>query len=186
LIGILLSDVMVGLTLAVFLSLIIVLYSASRPTIAVLGELPEKPGAFGDIARHPECLQIPGLLILRIDSPLYYFNVNFVGRLIREQVTARQDTIHTLLIDVGASSDLDLTTIDGLQALIAQLNERGIGVMYAQVRGGVRERLRRVGAREDLYSSFFPTVAYAVEVFVQRQASMPDPQSPEQDAGAPL
>jgi len=183
LIGILLSDVMVGLTLAVFLSLIIVLYSASRPTIAVLGELPEKPGAFGDIARHPECLQIPGLLILRIDSPLYYFNVNFVGRLIREQVTARQDTINTLLIDVGASSDLDLTTIDGLQALIAQLIERGIGVMYAQVRGGVRERLRRVGARQELYDSFFPTVAYAVEVYVQRQAGHPPAELLEQGDG---
>ena len=91
LIGILFSDVMVGLTLAVFLSLVIVLYSASRPTLAVLGEVPEKPGAFADLARHPECLEIPGLLILRIDAPLYYFNVNFVARIIRAQVLARQE-----------------------------------------------------------------------------------------------
>lgn len=71
---------------------------------------------------------------------------------------------------MGATADLDLTTIDGMQALTSQLNERGVDVMYAQVRGGVRERLRRVGAREELYASFFPTVAYAVEVFVQRSA----------------
>jgi MFS superfamily sulfate permease-like transporter len=172
LLGILFSDVMVGLTLAVWLSLIIVLYSASRPSLAVLGELPEKPGAYADIARHPECREIPGLLMLRIDAPLYYFNVNFVARTIREQVDARPERINTLLLDVGATSDLDLTTIDGLRALIPQLNERGIEVMYAQVRGGVRERLRRVGAGEDLYASFFPTVAYAVQVYLQRQASI--------------
>lgn len=174
LIGILFSDVMVGLTLAVWLSLIIVLYSASRPTLAVLGEMPEKPGAFADIARHPECLEIPGLLILRIDSPLYYFNVNYVARMIRERVIARRETLHTLLLDVGATSDLDLTTIDGMQALMSQLRERGVEVMYAQVRGGVRERLRRVGASDELYDSFFPTVAYAVQVYVQRQANLPD------------
>jgi high affinity sulfate transporter 1 len=183
LIGIVLSDVMVGLTLAVWLSLIIVLYSASRPSLAVLGEMPEKPGAFADIARHPECLQIPGLLILRIDSPLYYFNVNFVARLIRAQVSARQASLHTLLLDVGATADLDLTTIDGMQALMSQLNERGVEVMYAQVRGGVRDRLQRVGAREDLFASFFPTVAYAVEVYVQRRASRPPAESPEPGAG---
>ncbi|MCJ7512864.1 MAG: SulP family inorganic anion transporter, partial [Anaerolineales bacterium] len=182
LIGILFSDVMVGLTLAVWLSLIIVLYSASRPSLAILGEMPEKPGAFGDIARHPECLEIPGLLILRIDSALYYFNVNFVARMIRDRVSARQESINTLLLDVGATSDLDLTTIDGMQALMSQLNERGVGVMFAQVRGGVRERLRRVGAREELYASFFPTVAYAVEVFVQRAAGRSVPPTAKQDA----
>lgn len=182
LIGILFSDVMVGLTLAVWLSLIIVLYSASRPSLAILGEMPEKPGAFGDIARHPECLEIPGLLILRIDSALYYFNVNFVARMIRDRVSARQESINTLLLDVGATSDLDLTTIDGMQALMSQLNERGVGVMFAQVRGGVRERLRRVGAREELYASFFPTVAYAVEVFVQRAAGRSVAPTAKQDA----
>lgn len=182
LVGILFSDVMVGLTLAVWLSLIIVLYSASRPTLAILGEVPEKPGAFADIARHPECLQIPGLLILRIDAPLYYFNVNFVARLITAQVDARRESLHALLLDVGATSDLDLTTIDGLQALTPRLKERGIDVMYAQVRGGVRERLRRVGASKEVYARFFPTVAYAVEVFVQRQANRPVAGSTEVDA----
>jgi MFS superfamily sulfate permease-like transporter len=186
LIGILFSDVMVGLTLAVWLSLIIVLYAASRPSLAVLGEMPEKPGAFADIARHPECLEIPGLLILRIDSPLYYFNVNYVARMIRERVIARQETLHNLLLDVGATSDLDLTTIDGMQALMSQLRERGVEVMYAQVRGGVRERLRRVGASDELYDSFFPTVAYAVQVYVQRQANLPDVGPDEPGAGGLL
>ena len=185
LIGILFSDVMVGLTLAVWLSLIIVLYSASRPTLAVLGEVPEKPGAFADLARHPECLEIPGLLILRIDSPLYYFNVNYVARLIRERVDAHRRSLHTLLLDVGATSDLDLTTIDGLQALMSQLRMGSIEVMYAQVRGGVRERLRRVGASEEVYARFFPTVAYAVQVYVQRRANPPALESAEPGASTP-
>lgn len=185
LIGILVSDVMVGLTLAVMLSLIIVLYSASRPSLAVLGELPEKPGAFADIERHPECLEIPGLLILRIDAPLYYFNVNFVARTIREQISARREDIHALLLDVGATPDLDLTTIDGLRALIPQLNERGVEVMYAQVRGGARARLRRVGARDELFDSFFPTVAHAVEVYSQRRAAGAAAGSAESDVEAP-
>ena len=69
---------------------------------------------------------------------------------------------------------------------MSQMREGGIEVMYAQVRGGVRERLRRVGASEELYASFFPTVAYAVQVYVQRQANRPVAGSAKVGASRPV
>jgi len=127
---ILLSDVMVGLTLAVFLSLIIVLYSLPADDRSPR-ELRKSQGRSRH-RRHPECLQIPGLLILRIDSRCT-FQRQLRRPPDREQVTARQDTItpadrrgrivRSRLDDDRRSAGAD-----------RQLNERGIGVMYAQVR----------------------------------------------------
>ena len=71
--GVALSDVMTGLMLAV-LSLVMLLYRASRPYIAILGQ--RATAEFGDLERHPDAQRIPGLVMLRLDAPLYFFNAN--------------------------------------------------------------------------------------------------------------
>jgi len=70
LLGVISTDVLTGLMIAVFLSLLIILYRASRPYVAVLGTAPGQEAAYGDIARHPENLHVPGLLIVRLDAPI--------------------------------------------------------------------------------------------------------------------
>ncbi len=76
LIGVVSSDVMTGLMIAVLLSVVMLLYRASRPYIATLGRRPGAPGEYGDISRNKEAELIPGLVILRLDAPLYFFNAN--------------------------------------------------------------------------------------------------------------
>ena len=68
LVGVVASDVMTGLALAVLLSLVMLLYRASRPYIALLGK--RASGEYGDMGRHPDAQPIPGLVILRLDAPL--------------------------------------------------------------------------------------------------------------------
>ena len=59
--GVLTTDVLTGLLIAVFLSLLIILYRASRPYMAVLGKVPGQVATYGDIAgtrrtcRFPVC-----------------------------------------------------------------------------------------------------------------------------------
>ena len=76
LVGVISTDVLTGLMIAVFLSLVIILYRASRPYLAVLGQTPGQVAAYGDLARHPENLSVPDLLIVRLDAPLYFLNAN--------------------------------------------------------------------------------------------------------------
>ena len=84
--GVALSDVMTGLVLAVLLSLVMLLYRASRPYIAILGQ--RASGEYGDLERHEDSQRIPGLVILRVDAPLYFFNANVARTQILEQAAS--------------------------------------------------------------------------------------------------
>jgi len=44
--------------------------------------------------------------------------------------------------------DLDVTTADMVASLVRDMQERGITLAFAQVRGPVRDRLRRMGLME--------------------------------------
>ena len=74
LVGVLSTSVMVGLAIAVLLSVVMLLYRASRPYIAILGK--RASGEYGDMGRHADAQPVPGLVILRLDAPLYFFNAN--------------------------------------------------------------------------------------------------------------
>ncbi len=74
--GVVLTDVLTGLVIAVLLSVAFLLYRASRPYVAALGRLPGYRNTFGDLQRHPNAEAVPGLVIVRVDAPLYFFNAN--------------------------------------------------------------------------------------------------------------
>ena len=92
--GVLTTDVLTGLLIAVFLSLLIILYRASRPYIAVLGKVPGQVATYGDISRHPENAQVPNLLIVRLDAPLYFLNANLARGQILDLVTSQPAAAH--------------------------------------------------------------------------------------------
>ncbi len=89
--GVVLTDVLTGLVIAVVLSLIFIVYRASRPHIALLGRAPGSPTEFGDLQRHPEYEQIPGLMIVRLDAPLYFLNAGVAQTMIREMAANLPD-----------------------------------------------------------------------------------------------
>jgi sulfate permease, SulP family len=151
--GVLSTDVLTGLLIAVFLSLLIILYRASRPYIAVLGKVPGQVATYGDISRHPENAQVPNLLIVRLDAPLYFLNANLARGQILDLVTSSQPRPAAILFDLGASADLDVASLDMLKNLVRELDERGVDVLLAQVRGKVRDRFRKAGVMADIGES---------------------------------
>ena len=145
LVGVVMTTVLVGLVIAVLLSVAFLLYRASRPYVAALGQMPGYRATFGDLLRHPDATPIPGLLVVRIDAPLYFFNANVARTQIRDLLRARRPAPHGLLIDLAATADLDVTTTDMLFELVGDLQAQSIEVMLAQVKSSVRDRLRRTG-----------------------------------------
>lgn len=144
-VGVLLTTVLTGMLLAVLLSVLMVLYRASRPYVAALGKMPGYRATFGDLARHPDAEIVPGLVIIRLDAPLYYFNANVAKAQILDLISAREPSPRGVLIDMAATADLDVTTTDMLLDLVGDLHERSIEVLLAQVKGAVRDRMRRTG-----------------------------------------
>ena len=166
--GVALSDVMTGLVLAVLLSLVMLLYRASRPYIASVGLRPS--GEFGDLERHPDCQRIPGLVILRLDAPLYFFNANVA----RTQILAQAATDpppQAILLELGASADLDIGTADMLRDLCSDLRANQIDLLFAQIRGSVRDRMLKTGLLEHIGEDhLYASTAAAVTAFQARPA----------------
>jgi MFS superfamily sulfate permease-like transporter len=144
-VGVLLTTVLAGMVLAVLLSVMFVLYRASRPYVAAIGRMPGPESTFADTARHPEAEPIPGLVIVRLDAPLYFFNANVAKAQVLDLVASQRPEPRGVLIDLAATADLDVTTTDMLTELVERLHARPIEVLLAQVKGTVRDRLRRTG-----------------------------------------
>ena len=162
--GVMFSDVMTGLMLAVLLSLVMLLYRASRPYIAVLGKRPGAPGEYADISRNKEAQQVPGLVILRLDAPIYFFNANVARTQILERM--RTDQPQAILLDLGASADLDIGTSDMLQSLTSDLRQAGIELIFSQVRSSVRDRMRLTGLLDHIGANhIYSTVDAAVKAY---------------------
>ncbi len=166
--GVVLTDVLTGLVIAVVLSLIFIVYRASRPYIALVGRAPNSTVEFGDVVRHPEYETIPGLMIARLDAPLYFLNAGVAQTNIRD-LAATQPQPQALLLDVGASGDLDVPTMDLIADVAVKLRDRGVTLMFAQMRGAVRDRLERANLMEVIGTeNTFPTLAAGVDAFLLR------------------
>ena len=83
-------------------------------------------------------------------APLYFFNANVAKGQILDIVAAQEPPPRGVLIDLAATADLDVTTTDMLFELIGDLRSRSIEVLVAQVRGTVRDRLRKTGLMDEL------------------------------------
>src|SRR5215469_1564127 len=69
--------VLEGIALGVVLSLLLLIYRASHPHGAVLGQLPGSE-AYRYVGRHPEAVTFPGLLIWRLGGDLFFASVGHV------------------------------------------------------------------------------------------------------------
>ena len=145
LVGVIATSALVGMVIAVMLSLAVILYQASRPYIAHLGLLPGKPKSYGDFSRHPRARAVPGVLILRPEVPMTFVNSGVAKDQIVAAVRAARPQPTVLVLDLSATADLDIATIDMFAELIAFLRDLGITLRLAQVRGTVRDRMRRSG-----------------------------------------
>src|SRR5436305_2570932 len=84
LLGVLVSGLLRGVLIGAIISLVQLLRRASRPHVAFLGRIPGTR-RFSDIARHPDNEPVPGVLLVRVESSLLYFNAEHV----RDAVAAR-------------------------------------------------------------------------------------------------
>ena len=183
-VGVLLTTVLAGMVLAVMLSVAFVLYRASRPYVAALGRMPGYRATFGDMARHEDAEPVPGLVIVRLDAPLYFFNANVAKTQILELVAARRPEPQGVLIDLAATADLDVTTADMLRELHADLRARSIEVLLAQVKGPVRDRMRRTGLMAEMGEDrVYMSIGAAVTDFGRRWP--PETQAPAEDERSP-
>ena len=143
--GVVFTTALTGMAIAVALSLVAILYQASRPYIAVLARIPGDPPVYADAERHPSAVPVPDILILRPNVPLTFVNADVAKDQIVALLRTQPSVPRAVVIDISATSDLDVATTDMLAALFADLQRDGIDLRLAQVRGPVRDRMQRTG-----------------------------------------
>ena len=120
------------------------------------------------------------MIIFRLDAPLYYFNASVADKQIRGQVSKTMPPPQAILIDLSATADLDIVSADMLHDLVVDLREQNIQVLFSQVRGSVRDRMRRTGLMEDVGEErVFMSIDAAVQNFLQSKTEGNEPPIPE-------
>jgi MFS superfamily sulfate permease-like transporter len=159
--------------LAVFLSLGFVLFRASRPRVGALGRVEGRPQEFVDLGRRPDVEPVPDLVILRLEAGLFYANANEIKRAVEAEVEKRDPPPKGVLLDLGATGYIDLTSIDMLDELVRGFNSQSILVLFAHVVGQVRDQLRQAGVFDEIgAANIVPTLAGGVQRFIDLQASL--------------
>jgi MFS superfamily sulfate permease-like transporter len=159
--------VLVGIFVAILLSLGDFVRRAWRPHDAVLGREDALKG-YHDIDRHPSARLIPGLLLYRFDAPLFFANAGYFRRRVRDLVTEATHPVRWVVVAAEPITDIDTTAADALHELLEELREQQVTLAFAELKGPVKDRLQRYRLYDAIGPDrFFPTVGTAVDGYVE-------------------
>jgi sulfate permease, SulP family len=160
LLGVTIFGTLPGLFIGIGASLLLLVYRASRPYVAVLGHTPGPDGAYHDVERHEDARSPDGIVILRVESGLYFANAENVRSRILDVGGA--PGVRAVILDAETIPFVDVSAARMLVSAQAQLRTRGVRLVVARAVGQVRDVLGCITEEDDLTSSF-PTIAAAVD-----------------------
>ncbi|XP_062029275.1 sulfate transporter 1.3-like [Rosa rugosa] len=136
--GVVFISVEIGLLIAVSISFAKILLQVTRPRTALLGRIP-RTKVYRNVQQYPEAIQIPGVLIVRVDSAIYFSNSNYVKERILRWVTDEEaqlkqkclPKINYLVVEMSPVIDIDTSGIHALEELYRSLQKRDIQLALA-------------------------------------------------------
>ena len=172
LLGVLLTDPLVGVGLAVALSVIDLFARLMRPHDAVMGQVPDLAGLH-DVNDWEGARTIPGLVIYRYDAPLCFANAEHFRSRALAAIAAETSPVQWFVLNAEAIVEIDITAADVLLELQKTLTEQGIVVGFARVKQDLYRQLQRAGVVAGVGEDrFFPTLPTAVAAFHARPAKL--------------
>ena len=169
--SVLLFGVLYGVLVAIALSILDLLRRVARPHDAVLGFVPGVAGMH-DVDDYPNADPEPGLVIYRYDAPLFFANAeNFRERALAA-VDQNAEPVEWFVLNAEANVEVDLTALDVLDQLRAELESRGIEFAMARVKQDLRESLEAAGLVDKIGEDrIFMTLPTAVEAYRNRRTT---------------
>lgn len=188
--GTLALGIEIGIAVAVAASMLVVFARMSSPHSAVLGNV-EDSGTYRNVKRFPETQTTDGIRIVRIDAPLSFVNATAVKRLLVSEATAlvwatrfHQATALSgqaeptgqpaLILDSSGINDIDATGAEMLHEVMSELAEQEVILHLADVKGPVRDVLRRAGLWGELAPCIHASTHEAVKAIVADQPAPSD------------
>ncbi|MEU3011749.1 SulP family inorganic anion transporter [Nocardia asteroides] len=167
--SVLVLGVLYGVLVAVALSVFDLLRRIARGHDAVLGFVPGLAGMH-DVDDYPAARPLPGLVVYRYDAPLFFANAEDfrTGALAAVDWSAEHSgvPVRWFVLNVEANVEVDLTALDAVEQVRAELAARGIVFALARVKQDLRVALDAAGLTTRIGPDhLFPTLPTAVEAF---------------------
>ncbi|XP_021905006.1 sulfate transporter 3.1-like [Carica papaya] len=146
--GVVFASVEIGLVVAVGISLLRVLLFVARPRTFVLGKIPNSV-AYRSIEQYPVAAKTPGLLILHIDTPIYFANASYLRERISRWIYEEEDSLklsgesslHYIIVDMSAIGSIDTSGISMLEEVQRNINRKGLKLVLVNPRSEVIKKL---------------------------------------------
>ncbi|BBG95725.1 sulfate transporter 1 [Prunus dulcis] len=136
--GVIFASVEIGLLIAVSISFAKILLQVTRPRTAILGKIPNTT-VYRNIQQYPEATKVPGVMIVRVDSAIYFSNSNYIKERILRWLADEEEllkeaylpSIEFLIVEMSPVTDIDTSGIHALEELHSSLRKRDIQLVLA-------------------------------------------------------
>ncbi|MGW6621936.1 SulP family inorganic anion transporter [Nocardia sp. NPDC055002] len=167
--GVLVLGVLYGVLLAIALSVFDLLRRIARAHDAILGFVPGLAGMH-DVDDYSDAKPVVGLVVYRYDAPLCFANAeDFRKRALAAVDWWRERSgqpVRWFVLSAEANVEVDLTALDAVEQVRAELVSRGIVFAMARVKQDLRDDLDASGLTDRIRADrLFPTLATAVAAF---------------------
>ncbi|THU58635.1 hypothetical protein C4D60_Mb03t16440 [Musa balbisiana] len=138
--GVVFGSIEIGLVIAVAVSMLRVLLFVARPRTTVLGNIPNS-STYRRMDQYSAAQSVPGVLIIRIDAPIYFANVSYLRERITRWINEEMDmlkskaetSLHYVILDMGGKSvgSIDSSGTGMLKEVKESLGRRGLQLVLA-------------------------------------------------------
>ena len=145
--GVLLFGILKGVLLAAIVSMLLLIRRAAVPPVLQLGRLPGTQ-RYADRARNPDALDVPGALIVRVDTGILYFNARHVKDEVMRLAAEAGDGLRVVVWDLSTSAYVDIAGVRTLTEVGRELAARGVALRLAEAHAVVRDLWQKEAALE--------------------------------------
>lgn len=143
--GVMVFDVLVGVLIAVALSVAVALYRIARPHDAVLGGVADLDG-WVEVGGPAGATTLPGLLVYRFDAPLFFANTSWFEDRLRNALASNPGEERWVILDFEGVGSVDASAADALGEIVESLLAGGVQTVgVARANDQASDRLARAG-----------------------------------------
>lgn len=155
------TSIEIGIISGVATAIVLHLLRTLLPEVVQVGRV-WNTAEYREVSHH-DTQPIPRLVILRLDESLYFGNVQYVERYVRNLLSEREDVSH-LILECSAINTIDASALQILGELIESLGEIGVEVYLSGLKQKVFDKLKRVHFIDRIGDErIFPTTHAAVQ-----------------------
>ncbi len=164
-VGVLVVGILYGVLIAVGLSVLAMAARVARPHSAALGLVPGLPGMH-DVGDFEEANEVPGLLIYRYDSPVFFANSQDFIEQANALMADRQPGLRWFALNCEAIVDIDATAVESLRTLMREVDSAGMQFCLVRAKRELVEQLQRAGLAQRIgMDRMYPTLPSLVEAY---------------------